>query len=160
MQAGEGVGVVGLGGFHDRQSAVGEKTIVGGDQPEIDVDVLVPRGIVKTFGHAVTVGCGGDLFVNLGRIVLAVGILDMAQELRSLAQQVGPASQEVTGGTHLRWIDVGWREHAAAKEGSNLVGIDRVMLGLAAVDGFHREGVPADEGHALRSAEISEPGPR
>jgi len=33
------------------------------------------------------------------------------------------------------------------------------MFGLAAVDDVHREGVPEDEGHALRRAEISEPVP-
>src|SRR5262249_54312599 len=35
----------------------------------------------------------------------------------------------------------------------------RVIVGLAAVDGFHREGVTEDEGHARRGAEVSEPVP-
>jgi hypothetical protein len=33
------------------------------------------------------------------------------------------------------------------------------MFGLAVVDGLHIEGVPKDEGNALRRAAISQPGP-
>jgi hypothetical protein len=51
------------------------------------------------------------------------------------------------------------REHATAKESSNLVGIALVIFGLAAVDGLHREGMPEDKGNALRGAEVSEPVP-
>jgi len=116
-----GVGVVLRGGLHDRPFEVGEKRVVVGEEPEGDGEGLVHRGIVTALGHAVPGGLGGELFANLRQIVLAVGLLDMGQELRSFAHQVGPASQEVTGGPHLRWIDVGLREHAAATEGSDLL---------------------------------------
>src|SRR5262249_42544593 len=66
---------------------------------------------------------------------------------------------ELTGGTPRRWIDGGVREHTAAQEGRHLVGIDLGMFGLAAVDGFHREGRPEDTGKALRGAEVREPVP-
>jgi hypothetical protein len=39
------------------------------------------------------------------------------------------------------------------------VGIDPVVLGFAAVDGFHIEGVPQDEPDAFGGAEIGEPVP-
>jgi hypothetical protein len=106
-QAVEGGGVVWRGGCHDRQCEVGEKRVVGGDQPEVDGGVLVHRGLGKALGHAVTVSFGGDLLANLRPMVLAGGRLDMGQELGSFAHELGPAAQEGTGGTHLRGIAVG-----------------------------------------------------
>src|SRR5262249_42354304 len=58
-----------------------------------------------------------------------------------------------------RWIDIGLRKHASTEEHGNLVRLDLVIFGLAAVDGFHIEGVTEDEGNALRGAEVSEPVP-
>src|SRR5262249_11673138 len=70
-----------------------------------------------------------------------------------------PTPQKVTGGAHLRWIHRGLWEHAPAEPGGHLLGIDLVVLGLPAVDGLHREGMPQDKGHALLSPEVSEPVP-
>ena len=67
--------------------------------------------------------------------------------------------QEVTGGPHLGRIDLGFREHATAQQSGNLVGIELVIFGLAAMDGFHVEGVSKDKGDGLFSTEIGEPLP-
>ena len=56
-------------------------------------------------------------------------------------------------------IDVGLREHAAAEQDGDLVGVDLVVFGLAAVDGLHVEGVAQDEGDAFLGAEVGEPVP-
>jgi S1-C subfamily serine protease len=71
------VGIVLLGGVHDRQLEVGEEIIVIGEQSQVDFDGLVHGGIVKALGHAVTIGFVGALCANCGQIVLAVGMLDM-----------------------------------------------------------------------------------
>jgi len=110
-----------LGGLHDSQLEVGEESVVRGDQNQVDFDSLLYRGIVAALGHASTVGFVGDLFANRGQIVLAVRILDMGQEFSPFAQQVGTASQEVTGGTHLRRVDVGLQDHTATQKYSNLL---------------------------------------
>src|SRR5439155_9990553 len=47
----------------------------------------------------------------------------------------------------------------AAEQHGDLVGIDLVGLGLAAVDGLHVQGVAQDEGDALCGAEVGEPVP-
>jgi hypothetical protein len=50
-------------------------------------------------------------------------------------------------------------EHPPAKKGRNLVGIDLVVLGFPAVDGFHVQCVAQDEGDALAGAQIGDPVP-
>ncbi len=57
---------------------------------------------------------------------------------------------------HLRRIDVSLRNHAASQETGDLARIDRVVLGLPAMDGFHIEGVAKDEWYRFPSAEIGE----
>jgi hypothetical protein len=86
-------------------------------------------------------------------------MLDMSQEFGALAHQMGAAPEQVAGGTHLGWIDISLWQHATAQQGGNLLGIDLVLFGLTAVDGFHLEGVSQDEGNALLSAEVGEPIP-
>ena len=51
------------------------------------------------------------------------------------------------------------RQHAAAQEQGDLVAVDLVVLGLAAVDGLHVEGVAEHEGDLLAGAEIGQPVP-
>ena len=52
--------------------------------------------------------------------------------------------ETAAGFPHAFGVDVGLRQHVAAKQEGNLVGVDLVGLGLAAVDGFHVEGVSED----------------
>jgi len=56
-------------------------------------------------------------------------------------------------------IGVGQREQSAAEQGRELAGVDLVGLGLAAVDGFHVEGVAEDEGDAFVLAQVGQPVP-
>jgi hypothetical protein len=56
-------------------------------------------------------------------------------------------------------VDVGPGDHAAPEEHRDLLGVDLVVLGLAAVDGFHVQGMPQDERDALTGAEVGQPVP-
>jgi hypothetical protein len=56
-------------------------------------------------------------------------------------------------------IDVRLRQQAAAQETRDLVRVDSVVLGLAAVDGLHRECVAEDEQDALGRADGGQPVP-
>ena len=51
------------------------------------------------------------------------------------------------------------RQHAAAQEQGDLVAVDLVVLGLAAVNGLHVQGVAEHEGDVPRGAEIGQPVP-
>jgi len=67
--------------------------------------------------------------------------------------------QQVASRTHLGRIDVGHGDHAAAEQDRNLVGIDFIVLGFTAMNGFHIEGVAQDEFDALLGIEIGQPVP-
>jgi len=83
----------------------------------------------------------------------------VGEEFGPLAHEVHPPAQEIAGGTHASRIDIGHRDHAAAEEDGDLVGVDPVILGFAAVDGFHVQGVAEDEGNPLPRTQVSEPVP-
>ena len=101
----------------------------------------------------------GELLADLGQVILAVGILDMGQQLRPFAHQMHPAPEQVAGGAHLGGIDIGLWEHAAAQQHGNFLGVDLVVFGLAAMDRFHVERVAQDEGNTFLGAEVGEPVP-
>jgi hypothetical protein len=84
----------------------------------------------------------------------------MGEEFAPLPDEVETAPEKVAGRAHLRRIDVGFREHPAAQERGDLVGVDPIVLGLAAMDGLHVQGVAEDEADLLAGAQIGEPGPR
>jgi hypothetical protein len=72
---------------------------------------------------------------------------------------VGAAPEQVTGGTHFSGVNIGLREHTPAPQGGNFLRIDRIVFGLAAMDGFHVEGVTQDKGHTLCSTQVGQPVP-
>ena len=83
----------------------------------------------------------------------------MRQEFRAFAHEVGAASQPITGSAHLGRIDIGFWKPTAAEQGGNLVRVDFVILGLAAVHGFPRERMSQNTGNAFLSAEVGKPIP-
>jgi hypothetical protein len=70
------------------------------------------------------------------------------------------AAQEITRGAHPARVDRSLGHEAATQERRDLVGIEAVVLGVAAVHRPHVEGMSQDKGNPLVLAEISEPGPR
>ena len=56
-------------------------------------------------------------------------------------------------------IGVGHREHLSAQKRGDLLAVDLVVLGLAAVDGLHVQGVAEDEGDVHLGAQIGDPVP-
>jgi hypothetical protein len=71
------------------------------------------------------------------------------------------APEQVAGGPHLCRIDRCLREHAAAEQHRNLLGVDLVVFGLAAMEALHEalhiESVAQDKGNALVRTQIGEP---
>ena len=155
----EGVGVVVPGGLEEAEFDVAKERIVRGDERQIDLDALVHGGIGTAFGNAVTVGLGGDLCAHGREVLLALGMLHMGQECSTLARQRHTAPEHITSRAHLGGRARGLWEHTAAQELGNLLGIARVIFGLPAMDGFHREGMTEDERDALVGTPVSEPVP-
>jgi hypothetical protein len=87
-------------------------------------------------------------------------MLDVAQQFGPFPGERPAAPEQVAGGAPLCEIDIGLRAHPATEQPRNLVGIDRVVFGLAPADGLHRQGMPKHERHPHTRAEVREPGPR
>jgi hypothetical protein len=83
----------------------------------------------------------------------------MGQEVCALAHEMRAATQEVPSGPHLDRVDIGLWEHATAQQGGNLLGIDFVVFGFAAVNGFHIQGMAQDEGNPFCSTQVRKPIP-
>ena len=156
---GEGMGIVVLGGCEEGEFQLLEERIIRGEEGQIDRHGLLHGGIVTALGPPVAMRFVGNLLADLGHVVVAIGMLPMGQECSAFAHQGGAAPAQVTGGAHLRWRDRGLREHPAPQHGGNLVRIDLVVCRFPAVEGFHGEGMPQDEGEAFLNPEVSEPGP-
>ena len=75
------------------------------------------------------------------KVVLAVGVLDMDEELSSVVDHEGASSQEISDCPHAARVGVGERKSAASDENGNLLGIDSVVLGFTSMDGFHVKGM-------------------
>ncbi len=125
----------------------------------IEIDHALNTFIVEGVSQLLT---GADVLqIDLVRwqVVLTGGIGDMRLQVCAMADQVGAAAQQVTCRTHLAWIGIGQGKITAAHELGDLERIDAIILGLAAVNGAHVEGVPQDEGDAMSLAEIGHPVP-
>ena len=83
-----------------------------------------------------------------------------ARSWPALADQMQAPAEQIARRPHRRRIDVGLRQHPAAQQDGDLVGINPVVLGLAAVDGLHRQRVAEHERDAFGRADIGEPVPR
>jgi hypothetical protein len=129
------------------------------EQCAVHRQALLHGGIRKPLGHPGAVGLIGHLVATLRQVVLTSGILDVRQELRTLAHERQPPSEQSTSGPHGGGRDIRRWEHAATEQASTLVGIALVMFRCATMEGFHREGLPEDKGEAFLSAEIGEPIP-
>jgi hypothetical protein len=76
--------------------------------------------------------------------VLADGVAEMDKRLGATADEEGAATKQVAGFAHALREDKDLRQHDAAKQVGNFVGVDLVGLCLAAVDGFRVEDVSED----------------
>src|SRR5262249_21439307 len=83
----------------------------------------------------------------------------MGNDLGPLMDQVHAPAEQVAGFPQSLGISVGDGAVAATQEVGNLLGIDLVVLRLAAVDGLHVEGVTQDEGNLLSLTQVCQPVP-
>jgi hypothetical protein len=90
---------------------------------------------------------------------LMICVLNVSKKMAALANQIQPATQDITSGSHFGRIDIRLRNHAAAQQNCNLMSIDAIVFGFASMDGFHIESVAEDEGDILIGAKIGEPIP-
>jgi hypothetical protein len=155
----QGVGIVWLGGLDAGALQITEPRIIRGDEGQVDLDVLLPRGLVTACGDALTGGVVGNLFADRRQGILAIGLVDVRSAFSALAHQVHPASEQIARGPHGGRIDIGLREHTTPEPHGNLVRIDRVVCGVAAVNRPPGEGMTQPTGKTFVHAEIGAPIP-
>ena len=159
LEHGQGGGIMLFGRGDHGERHVPQSLVRIGNQGEVYLDAFLDRGIGTPLSAPSAIRLVRDLFADLGHVVLAVGLLDMRQELRPFARKMPPAPEEIPGGPHLGGIDVGLREHTPAEEDGNLLRIDRGVFGLAPVHGLHRKRMAKPKGHAVPGAEVGQPLP-
>src|SRR5262249_57978301 len=89
-------------------------------------------------------------------VVLGIEDLQMGEQAGAVAAPPGAAAPQVAGLAHPFGVDVGEREVAAAQQAGDLVGIDRVVLGLGAVDEPQGVGVTDDQQNLLGLAQVGQ----
>ncbi len=67
-QAGEGLGIVGLGGLDQGQLSLGEQPVVVAEQPKVYRDAFGHGGIGKAFSDPLPVGLVSKALADLGQI--------------------------------------------------------------------------------------------
>ena len=137
----------------------GQHPVIGVDHVEIGGHGHAHRGIVEPIQQAFPVLRFGDPAQRHLQVVLAGGILGVGKELGPLAHEMVAPAHQVPSGTHPLGIHVGHGNEAAPEQGSDLLGVNLVVLAFAAVDGSHVERMTEDKGDVFRGAEIGQPVP-
>jgi len=101
----------------------------------------------------------GNASQEVGKVILASGVLDMGIELGPFSHEMVSSSEQISGCPHLSWIDIGLREHPPSEQGGDLMGVDLIVFGFSSMDSFHVEGMAKDEGNIFFRTEISDPVP-
>src|SRR5262249_16790603 len=98
-QAVEGLRVIDLGGAGPGQLQCAGLGVVGVEQGQVDLDVLLDAGVGEAAGEVqlVTVLGVGELLGQGRQVVLAVGVGQVDEGLGAAADQERPAAEQVAG---------------------------------------------------------------
>jgi len=150
---------VASGDLTDVAFEVPEDSVEMIDELEVGLDTLSNDGIGELPCNTFSVDFVGNLFAELGEVTLAVGVLDVREEIGALMREVVTTPEQITCSTHSSWVNVSLRDHAGAQKSCDFAGIDFIVFDFGAVNGLHVESVSEDEGDPFFFAEISEPVP-
>ena len=133
--------------------------VVEVEKVQVNLNALLDAFVRKELSDSLTLRFSADIVFNVREVVLISRVLDVSKKFSSLSGEIHSAPEQITGGAHPGRVDVGHGEHSTSNEHSDLVGVDSVVLCLAAVNGFHVEGVTEDERDAFLFAQIGQPVP-
>jgi hypothetical protein len=131
--------------------------IEGIDQMEVDLGIQPAAGMfdVRTDTLAVTFIAEGSS--RFGEVLLEVEDLEMPQDFGPSADEEGSSPHEIAGGTSWFGISIGEGNISATEEENDLLGVDRILLDLTAVDGLHIKRMSQEARDPLPLAPIGEP---
>jgi hypothetical protein len=156
----KGVAIVLLGLADDRQFQVVDERVVLVDEYHVHVDALAHTWVGKVVDDAVAIARVRQALLEGRQIVLSARVLNVGQELPALPDEMQASAQQIARRPRRGRICVGLRQHAAAQQHGDLVRVDPVVLGLAAVNGLHRQRVAQHEREAFSRADVRQPIPR
>jgi hypothetical protein len=61
----------------------------------------------------------------------------MGIELGPFSHEVISSSEEIPRCAHFGRVDISLRKHASPEQGGDLMGVNLIIFGFSAVDGFH-----------------------
>jgi len=114
-----------------------EECVIVIDEFQVCHDTHADVGIGELLSNPGAVTLIGDLLAEWWEIILAVGVLDVGQEISASTHEVIAPAQEVSSGSHPGWVDIGLGYQASLKECCDLTGIYPVVFGLPTMYGFH-----------------------
>jgi hypothetical protein len=159
LQQIQGIGGMVPRGFDDGEFDVAPQLILVGDERKLHFDALLHRWIGKALGDAIAVRFVGNVFADGREVIHTGGSVDMGQEFAAFARERHASTQQVAGRAHLDRIDLGLWKHSAAQQYGDFMGVERIVFGLAAMNGFQVEGMTEDKRDPMFSTEISKPVP-
>ena len=86
-----------------------------------------------------------------------VNIVDLVEN--GQGQDLADAGHGSEAMEHIGWVDVNLRDHASPQQSGDLESIDPIVLGFAAMDSLHVQGVTKDEGNLLAGSQVGRPVP-
>ena len=128
---------------------------------ELDIrgDTLGRGDVGELLGDTLSIASIVEAGLRRREIVLVVRVLDVNEEVTSLAHHLESSTKKIPGGAHLGWVDISLRKHASSEKGCNLESIDTVVLGLASMNRFHVKSMTKDEVNTFPCTEVGEPVP-
>jgi hypothetical protein len=145
---------------HASQLEVSQPAVVSVDPGAVHVEALRDSRLGQSGRHARPVRLVGERCADLGEVVRTVGLWARSQPLGPLAPELPPPPKSVARGAPLGGIHRGLGPPPATPEDGDLLGLNRLVCGLAPRDGLQVQGLAPDAGHPLVGAEVGPPGPR
>jgi hypothetical protein len=133
--------------------------LIRGEERQVARAGLGPRRRGTAFGPPVARGLVGHLLAERGQVVWALGLGPMGQACSAWAPQVGAAPPPRPGGAPRSRRDRGLGAQTASQPGGTLWRSVLVVVGLPAVPGLPRAGLPQDAGQAVGRPEGGAPVP-
>jgi hypothetical protein len=158
-QAGERLGRMGRSGLDESPLESRAPGVGVAHQRDIDLAALLDCGLRNAFGPAVTVRLVGQLLADRGEVIWARRVLDLGQPRGPLAWEMPAPPEPSPARPHRGGVHVGLGQHAAAPPHGHLLGLARIVLGLAPGDGLQGERRAEDARTACTGAAIGPPGP-
>jgi hypothetical protein len=155
----EVLGVMDLGFSGEEELKIHDEQIVVTGELDVGGDALENGRVRELLGDALSVAPIVDASLRGRKVVLVVGVLNVSEEMASLAHQGEPAAQEIPSRAHLGRVDIGLREHSSPKQRCDLERIDAVVFCFASVNRLHVQSVAENEVDALSRAKVGKPVP-